>query len=89
MSAILSDPFPHAYNVTVGGQVLAPQADALMLMGIAATTATITIVTVNGETVTFTFSQTSLPACPYIYLPVQCKQVVSSTGIASIVALYH
>ena len=92
MSANLIDPFPHASVVTPSDSATLPvKANALLLCGIAATTATIKITTVGGETLTITLSQTSLPAVAAFFLPIQVQQVWSTgtTGIATIVALNH
>lgn len=94
MSSILSEfgGYPHAFLVTKSDSVDLPfRADALLLCGIAATTATIQITTSGGETLTIPFSVTALPASGMLLLPVQVKRVwnTSTTGIAAIVGLYH
>lgn len=94
MSSVLSEfgGYPHAFVATKSDTVdLAHPADALLLCGIAATTATLQITTVGGETLTITFSITSLPATGMLLLPIQVKRVwnTSTVGITTIIGLYH
>lgn len=89
MSANLGDPFPHAFTITPGATALSPAPIALLLLGVAATTASIQIMTVGGETLTLTFSVAALPAVPSIYIPIQVQKVLAATGITTIVGLYH
>lgn len=92
MSANFIDPAPHAFVITPSDSaLLAHNADSLLLLGVAATTATIHVLTVGGDELTLTLSQTSLPATALVPLPIQVQKVFSTgtTGIATIVGLYH
>lgn len=92
MSGTLSDPFPHAALVTISDTVDLPvRADALLLLGLAATTATIKVTTAGGETLTIPFSIAALPALGALLVPIQVTRVWSTgtTGVTAVVALWH
>jgi glycine/serine hydroxymethyltransferase len=89
MSAIFSDPFPHAAVVTASTTVpLAVPARGLLLSNFAASANSITVVTVGGETVVIALGTQTTASAP-IYLPIQVTMVTATTGVGTIVALWH
>lgn len=92
MSANFIDPAPHAFVITPSDSASLPRnATSLLLCGMAATTATIHVLTAGGDDVTITFSVASLPAAAVVPLPIQVQKVFATgtTGITTIVGLFH
>lgn len=90
MSANLIDPYPHgAIFTSFGSPVsLSPPARELILSNFAAGACSITVITVNGETLVIALGTLTV-ATPPISLPIQCSQIVTATGIGTAMALWH
>jgi hypothetical protein len=89
MSAVFSDPFPHAAVVTPSNSANLPvNAVALLLIGVAAS-ATLALTTVSGEQVSLNFGASAYTVP--ILLPIQVQKVFSTgtANISTIVALWH
>lgn len=90
MSSRLADPFPHAATYTSFGSPvqLTVAARGLLLSNFAAGAASITITTVNNETITIPLGTTAVGNVP-VYLPIQVAVINSATNVGAVTALWH